>query len=60
VIFIVVFLVIFTGKDFVYYIRTLSVTLGRKTSQTDDVDVDLGKSKSVSRRCVCAVCVVLL
>lgn len=41
-----------TGKDFVYYIRSLSVTLGRKTSHTDEVDVDLGKSKSVSRRCV--------
>lgn len=38
------------GRDFVYYIRTLSVTLGRKTTHTDGVDIDLGKSKSVSRR----------
>jgi len=37
------------GEDFVYYIRTLSVLLGRKTAPYDEVQVDLGTSKIVSR-----------
>eukprot|EP01135_Chromosphaera_perkinsii_P006473 Nk52_evm3s514 gene=Nk52_evmTU3s514 len=38
------------GKNFVYYVQRLSVTLGRKTSGHDDVDVDLGTSKLISRK----------
>jgi len=37
------------GEDFVYYIRTLSVLIGRRTSPYDEVQVDLGASKVVSR-----------
>ena len=37
------------GENFVYYIQTLSVTLGRKVAGSEDVDVDLGASKSISR-----------
>lgn len=38
------------GDEFCYYIRTLQVTLGRKASTTDNVDVPLGNTKSVSRQ----------
>eukprot|EP01137_Pigoraptor_chileana_P002260 Opistho-2@40847 len=38
------------GEDFVYYVQTLGITIGRKTQKTDDVDVDLGNSKQLSRR----------
>eukprot|EP00121_Abeoforma_whisleri_P004222 Awhi_evm1s3816 len=36
------------GPGLVHYVQTLQVSLGRKTAQSDSVDVDLGKSKSVS------------
>lgn len=39
------------GENFVYYVRTLSVVLGRRVAGCDDqVDVDLGPSKTISRR----------
>lgn len=38
------------GDDFCYYIRTLQVTLGRKVSNPDNVDILLGNTKSVSRQ----------
>ena len=38
------------GEDFVYYIRTLSVHIGRKSSPNDDIEVDLGNSKIISRK----------
>lgn len=37
------------GEDFVYYIRSLSLLLGRKTGPYDEVQVDLGTSKVISR-----------
>eukprot|EP00124_Ichthyophonus_hoferi_P005715 Ihof_evm1s913 gene=Ihof_evmTU1s913 len=41
------------GIDFEYYVRSLKVKLGRKTAHKDEVDVDLGRSKSVSRLHLC-------
>ncbi|ORX53476.1 hypothetical protein DM01DRAFT_1336015 [Hesseltinella vesiculosa] len=38
------------GEDFCYYIRTLQVTLGRKATKPDNVDIPLGNTKSVSRQ----------
>ncbi|KAI9027293.1 fork head domain-containing protein [Phycomyces nitens] len=38
------------GDDLCHYIRTLKVTLGRKASQPDKVDISLGNTKSVSRQ----------
>ncbi|KAI9475879.1 MAG: fork head domain-containing protein [Benjaminiella poitrasii] len=38
------------GEDFCYYIRTLQVSLGRKVSNPDNVDIPLGNTKSVSRQ----------
>ncbi|RUO96215.1 fork head domain-containing protein [Jimgerdemannia flammicorona] len=38
------------GDEFCYYIRTLQVTLGRKASNSDNVDIPLGNTKSVSRQ----------
>lgn len=38
------------GDDFCYYIRTLQVTLGRKVSNPENVDILLGNTKSVSRQ----------
>ena len=38
-------------EHFVYYVKTLSVTLGRRVGGADsDIDVDLGPSKLISRR----------
>ncbi|KAI9098812.1 fork head domain-containing protein [Phlyctochytrium arcticum] len=37
------------GPDFVYHIKKLQVTLGRRGSSADQVDVDLGTSNSISR-----------
>jgi hypothetical protein len=33
-----------------FYVQSLSVTLGRKAAQNDDVDVHLGNSKAISRQ----------
>jgi hypothetical protein len=38
------------GDEFCYYIRTLQVTLGRKGSKNENVDIPLGTTKSVSRQ----------
>ena len=38
------------GEDFVFYIQTLSVILGRRSSPSDEVHVDLGRSKVISRK----------
>lgn len=38
------------GEDFYYYVCKLQVTLGRKVSIPDTVDVPLGSTKSVSRQ----------
>ena len=38
------------GDDFCYYIRALQVTLGRRVKKPDNVDISLGKTKSVSRQ----------
>ncbi|KAI9022335.1 fork head domain-containing protein, partial [Phycomyces nitens] len=38
------------GEDFCYYIRTLQVTLGRRVTNPDNVDIPLGNTKSVSRQ----------
>ncbi len=52
------------GRDFVYYVRSLSVVLGRRVSAASDTvsaasdtgaraegaDVDLGPSRAISRR----------
>ncbi|KAG2209750.1 hypothetical protein INT47_001898 [Mucor saturninus] len=38
------------GDDFCYYIRTLQVSLGRKVTNPDNVDIPLGNTKSVSRQ----------
>lgn len=38
------------GDDFSYYIRTLQVSLGRKVTNPDAVDIPLGNTKSVSRQ----------
>lgn len=38
------------GDDFCYYIRTLQVTLGRRVTNPDNVDIPLGNTKSVSRQ----------
>ncbi|KAH8555974.1 fork head domain-containing protein [Umbelopsis sp. PMI_123] len=38
------------GDEFCYYIRTLQVTLGRKGSKNENVDIPLGATKSVSRQ----------
>lgn len=39
------------GENFVYYVQTLSVTLGRRVAGSgDDVDVDLGSGRTISRR----------
>lgn len=37
------------GENFVYYIQTLSVTLGRRVAGSEGVDVDLGSAKTISR-----------
>lgn len=37
------------GENFVYFIRTLSLTLGRRAPGMEGVDVDLGPSKNISR-----------
>lgn len=33
-----------------FYVQSLSVTLGRKASETDHVDVHLGNAKAISRQ----------
>lgn len=33
-----------------FYVQSLSVTLGRKASETDHVDVHLGNTKAISRQ----------
>ncbi|KAJ3329193.1 transcription factor [Blyttiomyces sp. JEL0837] len=38
------------GLDFCYFVRKLEVTLGRRASETDQVDVHLGNIKSISRK----------
>ncbi|OZJ02957.1 hypothetical protein BZG36_04625 [Bifiguratus adelaidae] len=38
------------GEEFCYYIRTLQVTLGRKASSAEKVDIPLGATKAVSRQ----------
>jgi hypothetical protein len=38
------------GEEFCYYIRTLQVSLGRKVTNPDNVDIPLGNTKSVSRQ----------
>jgi hypothetical protein len=38
------------GDDFCYYIRTLQVSLGRKVSNPENIDIPLGNTKSVSRQ----------
>ena len=38
------------GENFVYYVRSLSVVLGRRVAGCDDVDVDLGPYKTISRQ----------
>jgi hypothetical protein len=38
------------GDDFCYYVRTLQVTMGRKVSNPENVDILLGNTKSVSRQ----------
>ncbi|TPX63666.1 hypothetical protein SpCBS45565_g06449 [Spizellomyces sp. 'palustris'] len=37
------------GPDFVYHIKKLQVSLGRRGSSADQVDIDLGTSNSISR-----------
>lgn len=37
------------GDHHCYYIRTLQVTMGRRVSRPGQVDIPLGKAKSVSR-----------
>lgn len=37
------------GENFCYYVRTLQVTMGRKVSKPNSVDITLGTMKSVSR-----------
>lgn len=37
------------GDGFCYYMRTLQVTMGRKVTKPDNVDIALGTLKSVSR-----------
>ncbi|KAJ3076144.1 Forkhead box protein B2, partial [Podochytrium sp. JEL0797] len=37
------------GKDFTYFVRKLSVVIGRKIQRDDNVDVHLGNVKSISR-----------
>ena len=37
------------GENFVYYIRTLALTLGRRVPGSETVDVDLGPSRNISR-----------
>ncbi|KAI8890605.1 hypothetical protein K501DRAFT_206650, partial [Backusella circina FSU 941] len=38
------------GDDLCYYIRTMQVSLGRRVSKPDSVDIPLGNTKSVSRQ----------
>ncbi len=39
------------GENFQYYVQTLAVTLGRRVAGiSDDVDVDLGPGRTISRR----------
>ncbi|KAJ3206029.1 transcription factor [Dinochytrium kinnereticum] len=38
------------GPDVSYFVTKLQVVLGRKASQSSDVDVDLGTSKAISRK----------
>jgi hypothetical protein len=38
------------GDDLCYYIRTMQVSLGRRVSKPDSVDIPLGNTKSVSRK----------
>ncbi|KAI8614016.1 hypothetical protein BC830DRAFT_417131 [Chytriomyces sp. MP71] len=38
------------GRDFTYFVRKLTITLGRKIAQDDGVDVHLGSVKSISRQ----------
>ena len=37
------------GESFVYFIRTLTLTLGRRVPGSENVDVDLGPSRNISR-----------
>jgi hypothetical protein len=37
------------GESFVYYVQSLSLTLGRAVAGREPVDVDLGPSRSISR-----------
>ena len=39
-----------SAEHFVYYVKTLSVVLGRRVGGDTEVDVDLGPSKLISRR----------
>ncbi|KAJ1920051.1 hypothetical protein H4219_001580 [Mycoemilia scoparia] len=38
------------GPQLCYYMRTLSVILGRTTASNEDIDIDLGQSKGISRK----------
>ncbi len=38
------------GENFVYYVQTLTITLGRRVAGSEDVDVDLGNGRTISRR----------
>ena len=38
------------GDNFCYYIKTLQVILGRKTSGSDQVEIHLGSTKAISRQ----------
>jgi hypothetical protein len=38
------------GEDFTYYMQTLAIMIGRKATPEDEVDVDLGRSKLISRQ----------
>lgn len=38
------------GEDFTYYMQTLAIVIGRRATPDDEVDVDLGRSKLISRQ----------
>ena len=38
------------GENFVYYVQTLQLTLGRRVEGFNDVHVDLGPSRTISRQ----------
>ena len=38
------------GETVCYYVKTLQVTIGRRTSPTDQIDLHLGPIKSISRQ----------